>query len=299
MKSNRDLESDPSTWLPKQNQNAKALRLFHDGMKNMNDALQFPLGAGVGQLTISGRKVSVELRKLLYDSKPLVHRVLQRTRFHPLRNKARLTGDVYENANCIQVAPGTKEGPLLGFVARQTWRITVSPLHGLTFNKEEKKWTFGPLFDTQAQSLDLGSWLNQRLFCVDGREYSVLNTLKYVSNKEAVHVDTGKDILAKDMERVHFGHTTYAHLVAIMTASYIMEQYKHSLQAKEQEWSAFFCSSRISVTDCKVIKIGEFDGMDIDPMGFAGEFHQTGISFPIPGQNWKPVQLEEEATVYA
>ena len=50
-----------------------------------------------------------------------------------------------------------------------------------------------PLFDAQAQPLVLGTWLNQRLFRVDQRVYTLGDTLKFVANKEAVHVDIGRD----------------------------------------------------------------------------------------------------------
>ena len=98
-------------------------------------------------------------------------------------------------------------------VATRIWRIVVHPLHGLKFNRTEKKWIFGPLFDTQAQRMTIEPWLKQRLLRVDGREYSLRDTLKFIANKEAVHVDIRKEVSARDMERVHFGHTTYPHIV--------------------------------------------------------------------------------------
>ena len=288
----------PSTWEPKPQQNAKALRLFRDGMDDMNDVLRFPPGAGVGQLRNAARKVSVELRKLLYDSTPLVHRVLHRPRFHPLWNRGRLTGDVYENVFRMQIAPGTKEGPLPGLVARRTWRITVHPLHGLKFDNEGRRWIIVPLFDTQAQPMALGSWLRQRLFCVDRREYSLHDALKFLSNKEAVHVDIEKDVQAKDMERVHFGHTTYPHLVAIMVTSYMLGQYKTSLDVQEEKWSAFVGAGS-PATEYEVIGGGEFDAVDMSPVGLDGEFHETGIGLPMPGSLWKPVRIEEGTVVHA
>ena len=36
-----------------------------------------------------------------------------------------------------------------------------------------------------------------------------------------------------------------------------------------------------------------------EPMGFGGEFHETGIALPEPGRAWKAVRLEEGATVQA
>ena len=53
-----------------------------------------------------------------------------------------------------------------------------------------------------------------------------MTTLKFVSNKEGAHVDIEKDTEVKDMERVHFGHVTYPHLVAMLVASYLLHQYR-------------------------------------------------------------------------
>ena len=129
----------------------------------------------------------------------------------------------------MQLAPGNKEGSLLGHVARRMWSITIHTLHGLKFDNKEKKWIIVPLFDTQAQPIALETWLRQRLFCVDRRNYTIQDTLKFISNKEAAHTDIKKDVQAKDMEKIHFGHTTYPHLVTILIASYMLEQYRTSL----------------------------------------------------------------------
>ena len=286
-------------WIPKPHQNAKALRLFCEGMEDMNGSLRM-LGQGsVGGMRTVGRKVSVELRKLFFDPIPLVHRVLHRPRFHPLFSSEGLAGDIYHNESSLRIAPGTRNGPLPGMVATHTWRVVVHPLHGLNFKRIEKKWIFGLLFDTQAQRMALEPWLKQRLFKVDGREYSLRETLKFIANKEAVHVDIEKDVSARDMERVHFGHTTYPHVVAIMVASYLLEQYKTSCEIEEEKWGRFLGFGDWRVADYDLIRGGEFRGADIEPMGFGGEFHETGIQLPQPGQVWTPVQIEEEATVQA
>ena len=286
-------------WNPKPHQNAKALRLFWEGMDDMHGALAMLSRGSVGGMRIVGRKVSVELRKLLFDGVPLVHRVLHRPRFHPLFNYESLAGDVYENESSLRIAPGTRGGPLSGMVATQTWRIVVHPLHGLKFNRTEKKWIFGPLFDTRAQRMALEPWSKQRQFKVDGREYSLLDTLKFIANKEAVHVDIGRDVSARDMERVHFGHTTYPHIVAIMVASYLLEQYRTSCRIEEKKWGSFLGLRDRGGTDYELIGGGEFSGVDIEPMGFDGEFHETGIQVPEPGRVWNPVQIEEEVMVQA
>ena len=286
-------------WNPKPQQNAKALRLFYEGMDDMHGALAMLSQGSVGGMRTVGRKVSVELRKLLFDGTPLVHRVLHRPRFHPLFDSESLAGDVYENELSVQIAPGTRDGPLPGMVATRTWRVVVHPLHGLKFNRTKKQWIFGPLFDTQAQRMALEPWSKQRLFRVNGREYSLLDTLKFIANKEAVHVDIGKDVSARDMERVHFGHTTYPHVMAIMVASYLLEQYRTSCQIEEEKWGSFLDFGDRGVADYELIGGGEFRGADIEPMGFGGEFHETGIQIPEPGRAWSPVQIEEEAMVQA
>ena len=286
-------------WNPKPHQNAKALRLFREGMDDMHGSLGMLSRGSKGGVRTVGRKVSVELRKLLFDGTPLVHRVLHRPRFHPLFSSEGLAGDIYENEFSLRIVPGTRDGPLPGMVATRTWRVVVHPLHGLKFKRTEKKWIIGLLFDTQAQRMALNPWLKQRLFRVDGREYSLLETLKFIANTEAVHVDIEKDLFARDMERVHFGHTTYPHVVAIMVASYLLEQYKTSCEIEEEKWGRFLGSGDWEVADYELIHGWEFHGADIEPMGFGGEFHETGIQVPQPGQDWNPVQIEEEATVQA
>ena len=116
----------------------------------MHGALAMLSQGSVGGMRTVGRKASVELRKLLFDGTPLVHRVLHRPRFHPLFDSKSLAGDIYENQFSLQIAPGTRDGPLPGMVATRTWRVVVHPLHGLKFNRTETKWIFGSLFDTQA-----------------------------------------------------------------------------------------------------------------------------------------------------
>ena len=287
-------------WEPKSQLNAKALRLFRDGMDDLNDALGLLLRQGsIGQMRTVGRRVSVELRKLLFDNTPLVHRVLHRPRFHPLSDRNTLTGDLYENAFVLRIAPGTPDGPVAGLVATHTWRIAVHPLHGLKFDRVEKKWIFGPLFDVHTQPMALEPWLKQRLFSVDRREYALLDTLKFIANKEAMHVDIDRDVVAIDMERVHFGHTTYPHLVAVMVASYLLERYRASYRNDGEKWDRFLGIENLPVADYEIIGGGEFEGADIDPMGFGGEFHDTGIALPEPDRTWKAVRLKEGATVRA
>ena len=93
-------------------------------------------------MSLAGRRASVELRKLLLDGSPLVHRVLHRPRFHPLRSKDRLAGDVYRNAETMRVAPAAEDGRMRGPVASQTWAIAV---HTVTRSEvRESKETMAP-----------------------------------------------------------------------------------------------------------------------------------------------------------
>lgn len=284
---------------PKRQQNAKALRSFKDTMDDIREVLEFRPDAvfSVGYIRRASRKVSVELRKLLLDGAPLMHRVLEGPRFHPLRDSADLTGDIYENSSTIRVAPGTEEGPQMEVFAERTWSVAIHPLHGLRFVSSAKSWVFGPLFDAQAQPLALGTWLNQRLFQVDHRVYSLGDTLKYVANKEAVHVDLHKDEQSRDMEHVHFGHTTYPQLVAVLVASYLLERYRTSRTANTELWDQFVGMSDKAIPEYKILSGGEFQAAEIYSPGFPDEFHNTGIQIPKPGRVWKPVKIREHATI--
>ena len=106
-----------AAWRPKSQLNAKALRSFRDTMDGLRDILEFrpEVSLSTDYIRNAGRKVSVELRKLLLDGVPLVHRVLQGARFQPLRDRGGLTGDVYENSFTMGVAP--EERRRAGFVA--------------------------------------------------------------------------------------------------------------------------------------------------------------------------------------
>ena len=298
MEGNRDTGN--TVWRPKSRQSAKALRSFKDAMDDMGDALDFQPDAAlsVEYVRNAGRKVSVELRKLLLDGAPLMHRVLQGPRFQPLRDSGGLTGDAYENSLSMRIALGTEDGRQLAPAAERTWSVTVHPLHGLRFDTQTKQWVFEPLFDAQAKPLTLGTWLNQRLFTVDQRVYSLGDTLKFIANKEAAHVDIDRDEQSRDMERVHFGHTTYPQLVAVLAASYVLERYQASRTENAELWGQFHGMGGEAIPDYGIIGGGEFRA-DINLPGFHGEFHETGIQLPEPGRVWKPVQIQEHVTVCA
>lgn len=292
-------EVDSALWRPKPQQNAKALRSFKDAMSDIRDILEFRPDAAlsVDFIRTASRKVSVGLRKLILDAAPLLHRVLERPRFLPLRGRASLTGDIYENFRTLRVAPWTEDGRQRAHFAEHTWGITVHPLHGLQFESSAKRWGSGPLFDVNLQPLPLDTWLNQRLFQVDQREYSLRHTLKYVADKEAVHVDLRRDELSRDMESVHFGHTTYAQLIAVLVASHLLERYRTSRTESTELWGQFHGIDGEAAPDFEIVGGWEFDAADIDPLGFPREFHETGIQIPTPGKVWRPVRLKDHATV--
>lgn len=152
------------TWKPRPNQNGRALRLFVESMDVIIETLCFSPGFAVDDFGRAARSVATELRKLLFDGRPLLHAVLQRPRLHPLSDIGAVSGDVYENERTVSLALGTSEGPNLDSVATHKWHIKVYPLHGLRFDSAEKKWSIDPLFDTQEAPLKLNQWLRQRLF---------------------------------------------------------------------------------------------------------------------------------------
>ena len=135
------------TWQPKASQNGRAFRLFLESMDVINDALCFPSNPNVEHMGRVARRVSVELRKLLLDGRPLIHAVLHKPRLHPLHEARSLKGDIYENERVLSFALGTSSGQLMGPAATHTWHIKVQPLHGLRFDDLGKKWEFYPMFD--------------------------------------------------------------------------------------------------------------------------------------------------------
>lgn len=270
-----------------------------ESMDIIDEALRFPPDAVADDMGRRGRRVAVELRKLLFDSRPLLHHVLERPRFQPLKKHETLTGDIYENECVMSIAAASSDGVSLGGVATHKWHIRVHPLHGLRFDGISENWTFYPMFDTGAVPITLERWLRQRLFCVDDREYSLLDTLKFIANKEAVHVDIAGDGLQRDMERVHFGHTTYYQIVAVLTAAYLSAEYWGSRQANKDEWQNFGAYKRHTAIEPNILWGGELSNAKIDPLGLPHVFHETGISIPNPGETWNPVHLEEYTVVYS
>ena len=284
-------------WRPKATQNARSFRLFMELMDVINEALCFPPEPQVGHIGRVARTVSIELRKLLFDGSPLLHRVLQGPRLHPLKARDTLTGDIYENSRQLSIASANSEKVLLGPPATREWSITVHPLHGLQFHKAGRRWILRPMFDTDAEPMALGQWLRQRLFCVENREYSLLDTLRFLANREAAHVDTKDDIIFKDMERVHFSNTTYYHMVAILAAAYLLSEYRTSQQVHNREWQSFSGYKSDEASEPASFLGGEFRDAEIDPMGLPHVFRETGIPIPNPDEIWKPVQVKESVVV--
>ena len=99
------------------------------------------------------------------------------------------------------------------------------------------------------------------------------------------------------MERVHFAHTTYPHLIALLVASYVLERYRASRTENGELWSQFLGMSGEAVPEYKIISGGAFHAADFFQPGFRGEFHETGFKVTETGRVWNPVQIREHATV--
>ena len=283
------------SWEPKASQNARAIRLFVDSIGEIGDALRLPSDPVVGHMGSAARRVSIQLRKLLFDGSPLFHAVLVRPRLHPLVDRGTLAGDVYENAFQVSIAPASSKGVRLGAVSTHTWKVAVHPLHGLQFDQSEKTWMLRPMFNTGAAPVTMDRWLRQRLFSVDGREYSLSDTLKYLANKEAAHVDTERTSLSKDMERIHFGNTCYYHIVTLLTGAYILDQFHLSTGSGEATWRSFLDRRGVPINDSGTFKGADLAGAQIDPLGLPYVFEGSGI--PLPSEDWTPVHLEDSAVV--
>ena len=201
-------------------------------------------------------------------------------------------------SGCLGIRPGNKDGTKMGPAASRSWEIEVHPLHGLRYDESTREWALvQPLFNETARGLSLGSWRNQSLFRVNERRYRLLDALRFVANAEGTHVDTEKDITMQDMERVHFGHLIYPHIVAILVASYVCTQYAASRRTNNKEWQAFGRSLDGRPTDHHAVGGGSLVKADIEPMGLPGEFHDTGIKMPEPGKVWRAVQVAEKFIV--
>ena len=258
-----------------------------------------PIRTGFRKHGESSAPVSIELRKLLFDSTPLLHRVMQKPRFHPLNDKGSLKGDKHKIESTLSIELANRMGQLVGAAASRKWQLTICPLQGLAFSTNKRKWTAYPMFNDKAVPIPLGKWLRQKLFFVDDRAYSLIDTLRFLANKEGAHVDTVNDVQMRDMERVHFGNTTYYHIVGILTASYVLGQYQASQQANRHEWERFSVGRGHSVESALTFISAEFAGPGIDPIGLPNVAYGTGIQLPSPGEPWNPTEVVESTIVYS
>ena len=166
-------------WKPKEQQNGRALRLFIDSFDEINDCLSLLQSSQFDKIPSLARRVSIQLRKLLFDGSPLIHKVLRGPRFLPLNCRDTLPGDTYTNTFYFRVVPATGEGVPFGRPAVRTWGAVVHPLHGLSYDATRRTWKVYPMFDTGAEPMRLASWSSQRLFCVDEREYRLQETITF------------------------------------------------------------------------------------------------------------------------
>lgn len=120
--------------------------------------------------------------------------------------------------------------------------------------------------------------------------------MKFIANREAVHVDITNDISLEDMERVHFGYTTYYHIIAIQTASYLSSEYLAGQRANKVAWERF-AGYRARDDKPPIMRGADMTGLEIEPLGVPYSARETGISVPIPGKPWKPVRVEESSIV--
>ena len=114
------------------------------------------------------------------------------------------------------------------------------------------------------------------------RVYSLGDTLKFVANKEAVHVDIDRDDQSRDMERVHFGHTTYPHFVAVLVASYVLERYRASRKESTELWGQFLGMSGEAVPEYKIIGGGNSRRRTFTRRGSPESSMTQGFSFQKP-----------------
>ena len=151
------------------------------------------------------------------------------------------------------------------------------------------------MFDISAATIKIDRWLHQRLFCADGRVYSISDTLKYLVNKEAAHVDTDQTTVSEDMERVHFGNTCYYHIIAVQTGAYLLSQFQSAILANRTKWQSLLDRRGYTVTEPGTFKEADLVGMEIEPMRMPYTVQETGI--PIPSADSTPVNIEESTVV--
>ena len=211
-------------------------------------------GARVFQSVV--RQISVPLRKLCLDGDgALLKNVVANPFFNPLGgNKARYRHATIswrtERRECVfGFADGKRETVVVPEAAHA---IEIGRLYGIDF--VDDGWcTIHSPFDLTATPIPLDAWLGAKALQVNSVSYSVRDALHLVADYEGAHsnempafvavgvnpedFDRGRNMKYRLINCVYFGCLSYAHVVTVYSALYIIRRMQRLLPRIETDKS--------------------------------------------------------------
>ncbi len=177
--------------------------------------------------------ISVQLRKLLLDKKPLIKRCYKNSlKFHPL-SKVALTDKPFfsdsikiRDGGHVELHGGRIDGTSAThslLIKSCSHSIEIYPLPGLSYDEYKKEVTVHSPFKLKSTHfIGLDEWLNQKIVSVHEQSMTLLDAIKTIADKEGAHADERPDI---HMARAcMFMGYNYFHWIVIFTASYLIER---------------------------------------------------------------------------
>ena len=194
------------------------------------------------------RQLSVPLRKLcLDDNGALLKKVIANPSFHPLGGnkgiyrRATISWRTERREWVLRYANGKQETVI---VPETEHAIEIGRLYGVDF-LEDGWCTVQSPFDLDAPRIPLDAWLKVKALQVNSVSYSVGDALGLVANYEGAHtnelpafvgvgvnpedIDKGRNMKYRLINCVYFGCLSYAHILAMYSALYIIQEARQLL----------------------------------------------------------------------
>lgn len=194
------------------------------------------------------RQISVPLRKLCLDNEgALLKNTIASPTFHPLggRKGRYRRATMAWRSERRELTLGDATGKTQNVVVPETeHEIEIGRLYGVHFLDGGWCSIHSP-FDPGARAISMDAWLDAKALQVNSVSYTIRDTLKLVADYEGAHtnellswvavgvnpeaIDRGRDMKYRLVNSVRFGCLSYAQLVVLYTALYLVEKMKKLL----------------------------------------------------------------------
>ena len=194
------------------------------------------------------RQLSVPLRKLcLDDNGALLKKVIADPSFHPLGGKkgmyrrATLSWRTQRQEYLLSYANGKKESMV---VPQTEHAIEIGRLYGVDFLEDGWCNVHSP-FDFVGRRVQFDAWLKAKAVQVNSVSYTLRDALRLVADYEGAHTnempafvavgvnpedfDRGRNMKYRLINCVYFGCLSYAHILVIYSALYIIREVRQML----------------------------------------------------------------------